>query len=172
MKISIEEVFPEAFKEIRAQEEANRPDSRWFASLPPEKINAYMSKYPFKSFDEIPKDKCGLQYPPFEKIEFYLPSWIAAQKHSQEKRRKEPVITTIDGFSLLRKLGVQAFNIDARRWHKIKNYISKGKVELPQMSDDGDGIVDGRHRTLLIMQIYNMTEVPVFYTRKVSRQME
>ena len=168
MKISLEEMFLEAFKDIRAQEEANRPDPRWFACLPPDKINAYMSKYPFESFYEIPKDCSGLQYPSFEKIDFYLPAWVAAQKHLPEKRRKQPVITTIDGFSLLRKLGVQAFNIDARRWHKIKNYISKGKVELPQMSDDGDGIVDGRHRTLLIMQIYNITEVPVFYTRKVS----
>jgi hypothetical protein len=171
MKISIEEMFPEAFKEVRAREEANRPDTRWFACLPPDKIDAYMSKYPFKSFDEIPKDNCGLQYPSFERIDFYLPSWVAAQKHLPENRRKETVITTIDGFSLLRNLGVQAFNIDARRWHKIKKYISKGKVELPQMSDDCERIVDGRHRTLLIMQIYNMPEVPVFYTRKVSRQM-
>ena len=63
-------MFPEAFKEIRAREEANRPDPRWFACLPPDKIDAYMSKYPFKSFDEIPKDCSGLQYPSFERIEF------------------------------------------------------------------------------------------------------
>lgn len=172
MKISIEEMFPEAFKEIRAREEANRPDTGWFACLPPDKIDAYMSKYPFKSFDEIPKDCSGLQYPSFERIEFYLPSWVAAQQYMPENRRKDPVITTINGFNLLRNLGVQAFNIDARRWHKIKNYISKGKVELPRMSDDCDGILDGRHRTLLIMQIYNITEVPVFYTRDVSSQRE
>lgn len=108
----------------------------------------------------------------FERIEFYLPSWVAAQQYMLENRRKDPVLTTIDGFKLLRNLGVQAFNIDARRWHKIKNYISKGKVELPRMSDDCDGILDGRHRTLLIMQIYNITEVPVFYTRDVSSQRE
>ncbi|ENF1377198.1 hypothetical protein ABQH95_004880, partial [Escherichia coli] len=54
MNISVEDLFPESFQRIKEEEEANRPDPNWFAHLPPEKINAYMSKYPFKSFDDIP----------------------------------------------------------------------------------------------------------------------
>ncbi len=63
MNISVEDLFPESFQRIKEEEEANRPDPNWFAHLPPEKINAYMSKYPFKSFDDIPLDNSGLQYP-------------------------------------------------------------------------------------------------------------
>ncbi len=67
MNISVEDLFPESFQRIK-EEEANRPDPNWFAHLPPEKINAYMSKYPFKSFDDIPLDNSGLQYPVKAKI--------------------------------------------------------------------------------------------------------
>lgn len=45
MNISVEDLFPESFQRIKEEEEANRPDPNWFAHLPPEKINAYMSKY-------------------------------------------------------------------------------------------------------------------------------
>jgi hypothetical protein len=167
----IEDLFPESFKRIKAEEEANRPDPSWFAHLPSEKINEYMSKYPFKSFDEIPKDNSGLQYPSLQDLEFYLPSVAQVADHHQlpERMRKEPVVTTINGFILLRSLGVQAFNIDPRRWHKIKTYLSKGKIEYPQMSDDGQRIIDGRHRTLLIMQIYNVRNVPVFYFKRKEK---
>lgn len=62
MNISVEDLFPESFQRIKEEEEANRPDPNWFAHLPPEKINAYMSKYPFKSFDDIPLDNSGCHY--------------------------------------------------------------------------------------------------------------
>lgn len=168
MNISVEDLFPESFKRIKEEEEANRPDPNWFAHLPPEKINAYMSKYPFKSFDDIPEDKSGLQYPSLQEMEFYLPPVAQVADHHQlpEIMRKKPVVTTINGFTLLKSLGVQAFNIDPRRWHKIKTYLSKGKIEYPQISDDGQRIIDGRHRTLLIMQIYKVTNVPIFYLKR------
>ena len=125
-----------------------------------------MSEYPFASFDDITEDNSGLQYPSFEKIEFYLPSWVAPRYCLPEKVRKEPVITTVDGFSLLSSLGVQAFNIDPRWWHKIQTDISKRRVEYPEMSDDGQRILDGCHRALLVMQIFNVVIIPVFYMKK------
>lgn len=75
------------------------------------------------------------------------------------------MVTMINGLTLLRSLGVQAFNIDPRRWHKIKTYLSKGTIEYPQISEDGKVIIDGRHRIQLIMQIYKVTDVPVFSER-------
>ncbi len=118
MNISVEDLFPESFQRIK--EEANRPDPNWFAHLPPEKINAYMSKYPFKSFDDIPLDNSGLQYPSLQELEFYFPpAALAANCHQlPERMRQKPVVTMINGLTLLRSLGVQAFNIDPRRWHK------------------------------------------------------
>ncbi|WP_244582566.1 hypothetical protein [Escherichia coli] len=120
MNISVEDLFPESFQRIK-EEEANRPDPNWFAHLPPEKINAYMSKYPFKSFDDIPLDNSGLQYPSLQELEFYFPpAALAANCHQlPERMRQKPVVTMINGLTLLRSLGVQAFNIDPRRWHKI-----------------------------------------------------
>lgn len=54
MNISVEDLFPELFQRIK-EEEANRPDPNWFAHLPPEKINAYMSKYPFRGSTPEPQ---------------------------------------------------------------------------------------------------------------------
>lgn len=161
---------PESFQRIKEEEEANRPDPNWFAHLPPEKINAYMSKYPFKSFDDIPLDNSGLQYPSLQELEFYFPpAALAANCHQlPERMRQKPVVTMINGLTLLRSLGVQAFNIDPRRWHKIKTYLSQGTIEYPQMSEDGKVIIDGRHRILLIMQIYKVTDVPVFFLKGIS----
>ena len=113
MNISVEDLFPESFQRIKEEEEANRPDPNWFAHLPPEKINAYMSKYPFKSFDDIPLDNSGLQYPSLQELEFYFPpAALAANCHQlPERMRQKPVVTMINGLTLLRSLGVQAFNI-------------------------------------------------------------
>lgn len=78
------------------------------------------------------------------------------------------MVTMINGLTLLRSLGVQAFNIDPCRWHKIKTYLSQGTIEYPQMSEDGKVIIDGRHRILLIMQIYKVTDVPVFFLKGIN----
>lgn len=86
MNISVEDLFPESFQRIKEEEEANRPDPNWFAHLPPEKINAYMSKYPFKSFDDIPLDNSGLQYPSLQELEFYFPPAALAAKEGANKQ--------------------------------------------------------------------------------------
>jgi hypothetical protein len=67
----------------------------------------------------------------------------------------------IDGLAFLENLGDGAFCIDPRRWHKIKTYIAKGTVEYPQASVRKFGVSDGRHRTLLLMQLYNRRTIPV-----------
>ncbi|HAN4252094.1 TPA: hypothetical protein IFB71_004792, partial [Escherichia coli] len=38
---------------------------------------------------------------------------------------------------------------------------SKGYVEYPEASNSEFGVSDGRHRTLLLMQLYNRKTVPV-----------
>ncbi|MBK0794677.1 hypothetical protein GZV14_25680, partial [Escherichia coli O25b:H4-ST131] len=115
-------------------------------------------------------DNSGLQYPSLQELEFYFPpAALAANCHQlPERMRQKPVVTMINGLTLLRSLGVQAFNIDPRRWHKIKTYLSQGTIEYPQMSEDGKVIIDGRHRILLIMQIYKVTDVPVFFLKGIS----
>ena len=140
MNISVEDLFPESFQRIKEEEEANRPDPNWFA------------------------------YPSLQELEFYFPpAALAANCHQlPERMRQKPVVTMINGLTLLRSLGVQAFNIDPRRWHKIKTYLSQGTIEYPQMSEDGKVIIDGRHRILLIMQIYKVTDVPVFFLKGIS----
>lgn len=59
MKMNIEEMLPDAFKEIRVKEDANRPDPGWFFRMQQDKLNACMSKYIFASFDDIPEDNCS-----------------------------------------------------------------------------------------------------------------
>ncbi|EHB3782757.1 hypothetical protein JXE69_000332 [Salmonella enterica subsp. houtenae serovar 17:z29:-] len=111
-----------------------------------------MTKYPFDSFDSIPEDKSGLVFPAFNDITFTLP---LCYRHCAVR------IVYVDGLSFLKKLGGGAFCIDPRRWHKIKTYISKGKVEYPQASCGEFGVSDGRHRILLLMQLYNRKGIPV-----------
>ncbi|HCB2860433.1 TPA: hypothetical protein N3447_005104 [Klebsiella aerogenes] len=111
-----------------------------------------MTKYPFTSFEEIPRDESGLTYPAFEDLQFYLPLPF---------RREPAKIVEVDGLVFLENLGDEAFRIDPRRWHRIKTYIAKGRVEYPQATVRGFGVSDGRHRTLLLMQLYNRRTIPV-----------
>ena len=100
---------------------------------------------------------------------FIFPSAApAANCHQLPENETKAWVTMINGLTLLRSLGVQAFNIDPRRWHKIKTYLSQGTIEYPQMSEDGKVIIDGRHRILLIMQIYKVTDVPRFFLKGIS----
>ncbi|MGQ5487123.1 hypothetical protein FA893_02635 [Photobacterium damselae subsp. piscicida] len=69
-------------------------------------------------------------------------------------------IVEVKGLTLLSHLGKDAFCIDPRRWHRVKQYISNGIVEYPEAKTDF-GILDGRHRTLLLMKIYKIDKVPI-----------
>lgn len=84
--------------------------------------------------------------------QFYLP---------QSLRHQPTRIVEVDGLAFLSVLGDGAFCIDPRRWHRIKTYIAKGTVEYPQVSVRDSGVSDGRHRTLLLMQLYNRRTIPV-----------
>lgn len=91
-------------------------------------------------------------FPAFENLQFYLP-----QSLSHQPTR----IVEVDGLAFLSVLGDGAFCIDPRRWHRIKTYIAKGTVEYPEASVNQFGVSDGRHRTLLLMQLYNRRTIPV-----------
>ncbi|HCM1919186.1 TPA: hypothetical protein N3A33_005274 [Salmonella enterica subsp. salamae serovar 28:r:e,n,z15] len=104
-----------------------------------------MTKYPFTSFEAIPRDESGLTYPAFEDLQFYLP---------QPLRHQPTRIVEVDGLAFLSVLGDGAFCIDPRRWHRIKTYIAKGTVEYPQVSVRDSGLSDGR-------QLYNRRTIPV-----------
>ena len=97
-------------------------------------------------------DESGLTFPAFEDLQFYLP---------QSLRHQPTKIVEVDGLAFLSVLGDGAFCIDPRRWHRIKTYIAKGTVEYPQVSVRDSGVSDGRHRTLLLMQLYNRRTIPV-----------
>jgi hypothetical protein len=57
-------------------------------------------------------------------------------------------------------MGDEAFNIDPIRWHKVKSYIANGIVEYPEMTSPFR-IMDGRHRTLALTQLYPGIKIPV-----------
>ncbi|MCZ4672637.1 hypothetical protein O1614_19175 [Proteus mirabilis] len=76
----------------------------------------------------------------------------------------------VDGLLFLKNLGKGAFCIDPRRWHRIKTYIAQGNVTYPEGLNDEFGVFDGRHRTLLLMQLYKRRFVPVVVDEKQSKE--
>lgn len=150
--VNIEDIFGDRIKAIREREKEFLPEVEWFSGIEPDRLDTFMTKYPFPSFDAIPRDNSGLTFPSFEDLQFYLPLPF----------RYEPAkIVEVDGLAFLNVLGDGAFCIDPRRWHKIKTYIAKGTVKYPQASVWEFGVSDGRHRTLLLMQLYNRRTIPV-----------
>ena len=155
-KISLEELFGDKIREMRERDKAYLPKPEWFSRIETDLdtfMQTYMTKYPFTSFEAIPRDESDLTFPAFEDLQqFYLPQSL----------RHQPVrIVEVDGLAFLSVLGEGAFCIDPRRWHRIKTYIAKGTVEYPQVSVRDSGVSDGRHRTLLLMQLYNRRTIPV-----------
>ncbi|MDP2534198.1 hypothetical protein Q8W16_23220, partial [Photobacterium damselae subsp. piscicida] len=98
-----------------------RPDPLSFSNFqenefPPD------SKYPFESFTNIPEDTSGLSYPEYDNLTFTLPTVYNYLPFE---------IVEVKGLTLLSHLGKDAFCIDPRRWHRVKQYISNGIVEYP-----------------------------------------
>lgn len=155
VNISLEDLFGDKIREIRERDKAFLPKPEWFCRIETDLdtfMQTCMTKYPFTSFEAIPRDESGLTFPAFEDLQFYLPPSL----------RHQPVrIVEVDGLAFLSVLGDGAFCIDPRRWHRIKTYIAKGTVEYPQVSVRDSGVSDGRHRTLLLMQLYNRRTIPV-----------
>ncbi len=155
VNISLEELFSDKIREMRERDKAFLPKPEWFSRIETDLdtfMQTCMTKYPFTSFEAIPRDESGLTFPAFEDLQFYLPRSLLHQ----------PVrIVEVDGLAFLSVLGDGAFCIDPRRWHRIKTYIAKGTVEYPQVSVRDSGVSDGRHRTLLLMQLYNRRTIPV-----------
>lgn len=150
--LNLDDLFGDRLHAIRERDKAFLPDVEWFSNMPPDRLGTYMTKYPFTSFEAIPKDDSGLTFPSFEDLAFYPPPLL---------RTKPTRIVNVDGMAFLKVLGEGAFCIDPRRWHKIKTYIAKGTVEYPEASVNRFGVSDGRHRTLLLMKLYNRTIIPV-----------
>ncbi|WP_244637249.1 hypothetical protein IFU37_023345 (plasmid) [Pantoea agglomerans] len=155
VNISLEDLFGDSIREMRERDKAFLPEPEWFSRIETDLdtfMQTYMTKYPFTSFEAIPRDESGLTFPAFEDLQFYLP---------QPLRHQPTTIVEVDGLAFLSVLGDGAFCIDPRRWHRIKTYIAKGTVEYPQVSVRNSGVSDGRHRTLLLMQLYNRRTIPV-----------
>lgn len=150
--VNLEDIFGDRIKAMREREKEFLPDVEWFSKIEQDRLDTFMTKYPFPSFDAIPLDSSGFTFPSFEDLQFYLP---------QQLRSQPSKIVEVDGLAFLNVLGDGAFCIDPRRWHKIKTYIAKGTVEYPQASVRQFGVSDGRHRTLLLMQLYNRRTIPV-----------
>ncbi|EOZ9091395.1 hypothetical protein ACQX9V_001424 [Escherichia coli] len=172
LNISLDDIFGDKIKEMRERDKEFIPDVTWFAKMDIERMNTYMTKYLFNSFEEIPQDNSGLSYPEFENIDFKLPDLLKPESIARLplKFQKKPIILYVDGILLLRNLGKGAFCIDPRRWHRIKTYISKGTVIYPEGTNDEFGISDGRHRTLLLMQLYKRRTIPVVIDERNSKK--
>lgn len=155
VNISQEDLFGDSIREMRERDKEFLPKPEWFSRIETDMntfMQTYMTKYPFTSFEAIPRDESGLRFPAFEELQFYLPLPF----------RYEPAkIVEVDGLAFLDNLGEEAFRIDPRRWHRIKTYIAKGTVEYPQATVRDFGVSDGRHRTLLLMQLYSRRKIPV-----------
>ncbi len=134
----------------KQSESETKPDPLSFSNLQGNE-QQFIAKYPFESFDAIPKDTSGLNYPDYTELNFILPN-------GYDESFIE--IVNVDGMILLEHLGKGAFCIDPRRWHRIKQYIANGTVVYPEASNKF-AVLDGRHRTLLLMQIYNRRIIPV-----------
>ncbi|MEZ9004987.1 hypothetical protein AB6E26_20115 [Vibrio splendidus] len=124
----------------------------FFSYMNEKDVRSGMVKYPFSSFEDIPKDKSGLKFPAFDDIQFYPSKLIESEGFK---------VVDVNGFAFIGMLGKSAFCIDPRRWHKIKEYLSNGCIEYPECHESEFGVMDGRHRTLLIMQIYNRKTIPI-----------
>ncbi|QXB07858.1 hypothetical protein I6L80_20985 (plasmid) [Providencia rettgeri] len=131
-----------------------------------------MTKFQFNSFEEIPQDMSNLSFPPFEEINFELPSLLKPEHIAKlpQQYQKKPIIIEVDGLLFLKNRGKDAFCIDPRRWHRIKTYISKGCVTYPEGLNDNFGVFDGTHRTLLLMQLYKRRFVPVVVDENKSKE--
>jgi hypothetical protein len=149
---NIEDIFGDSIKARREREKDFLPEVEWLSKIEPDRLDTFMTKYPFTSFDAIPQDSSGLTFPSFEDLQFYLP---------HELRSQPTKIVEVEGLAFLNGLGNSAFSIDPRRWHKIKTFIAKGTVEYPQALVREFGVWEGRHRTLLLMQLYNCRTIPV-----------
>lgn len=172
INIRLDDIFGEKIKEIRDREKNYIPDVNWFAKMDMERMNTYMTKYQFNSFEDIPPDRSGLSFPPFEEINFELPSLVKPELIAKlpSKYRKKPLIIEVDGLLFLKNLGRGTFCIDPRRWHRIKTYISNGNVIYPEGLFNDFGVSDGRHRTLLLMQLYKRRFIPVVIDERYSQQ--
>ncbi|MED7793120.1 hypothetical protein TB147_17600 [Klebsiella aerogenes] len=154
VNISLEDMFGDSVREMRERDKEFLPKTEWFSRIETDLdsfMQTYMTKYPFTSFEAIPRDTSGLTYPAFEDLQFYLPKPLCY----------EPTrIVEVDGLAFVGVLGDEAFRIDPRRWHRIKTYIAKGTVEYPEVSINHFGVSNGRHRALLLMQLYNRRIIP------------
>lgn len=151
----LEDIFGDSIREMRERDKEFLPKTEWFSRIETDLdtfMQTYMTKYPFMSFEAIPRDESGLTFPAFEDLQFYLPPLL---QHQPVK------IVKLHGLAFLSVPGDGAFCIDPRRWHRIKTYIAKGTVEYPQVSGIHSGVSDGRHRTLLLIQLYNRRTIPV-----------
>lgn len=172
INISLNDCFGEKIKMIREREKNFSPDINWFSKMDIERLDTYMTKFQFNSFEEIPQDMSNFSYPPFEEINFELPSLLKPEHIAKLplQHQKKPIIIEVDGLLFLKNLGKGAFCIDPRRWHRIKTYIAQGNVTYPEGLNDEFGVFDGRHRTLLLMQLYKRRFVPAVVDEKQSKE--
>ena len=147
LNLSVNELFGNSGDR---RESESKPDPLSFSNFQGDE-HEYLTKYPFESFDSIPKDSTGFNYPKYNELNFIVPTIY-------EERSIE--IVNVDGLILIEQLGKGAFCIDPRRWHRIKQYIANGTVVYPESSNKFS-VLDGRHRSLLLMQIYNRRKIPV-----------
>lgn len=74
--VSLEDLFGDSIRKMRERDKAFLPKPEWFSKIETDLdtfMQTYMTKYPFRSFEAIPRDESGLTFPAFEDLQFYLP---------------------------------------------------------------------------------------------------
>lgn len=54
--VNIEDIFGDSIRARREREKEFLPDIEWFSKIEPDRLDTFMAKYPFTSFDAIPQD--------------------------------------------------------------------------------------------------------------------
>lgn len=105
-------------------------------------------KQRFESLADIPDDLTGFVYPSFSDLIFYLPEGEVGSSQ----------MITVDALDFVETIGTSTYEIHPVRWHRIKTYVRDGRIEYPRIIDDGQ-IMDGRHRTLMLMKLYGIQKI-------------
>lgn len=57
--VNLEDIFGDRIKAMREREKEFLPDAEWFSKIEQDRLDTFMTKYPFPSFDAIPQDSSG-----------------------------------------------------------------------------------------------------------------
>lgn len=108
--------------------------------------------YDWTTIADIPP--CGLfEFPAAAELKFYF-----APANFDFEVITLPLISALETMS-----PSDRFNLNPLRWHRVKEQLSTGEIEYPEMTVGRDGcpsLMDGRHRIVAMMRLMGMESAP------------